>query len=159
MLNTAPRSTLHSAVDFKFPDSVHWFPPAARFEYSPSTALCAPQRASWEYSCHAGFIKARLSKFVLKILMCVLYDWQCYCLFTLAIIQLFQTLTLYIYILTAGEGIMGNCHPEKTNVDRAVNNYYIILNVSVIKHVHRLHYNSGQMIICVCVWVLRIFNR
>ena len=33
---------------------------------------------------------------------------------------------------------------------RAVNNYYIILNVSVIKYVHRLHYvwfqnNPGQV--------------
>ena len=79
---------------------------------------------------------------------------------------------------------MGNCHPEKTNVDRAeaevdigfrgltispvpsraVNNHYIILNVSVIKYVHHLHNvwlqnNQGQVNICVCVLVRRIFKR
>ena len=39
ILNTPPRSTLHSAVDLKFPDIVHWIPAASRLVYSPSTAL------------------------------------------------------------------------------------------------------------------------
>ena len=70
MLNTPPRSTLHSAVDLKIPDIVHWFP-ATPNSYSPSTALCAPHRGSEGYFCHAILFRARFSKFVLKALICL----------------------------------------------------------------------------------------
>ena len=49
---------------------------------------------------------------------------------------------------------------------RAVNNYYIILNVSVIKYVHRLHNvwfqnNPSQVNICVCILFkpVRIYGK
>lgn len=58
MLNAFPRSNHHSAINLPFPDIVHWFPAAASFEYSPSRAQNAPQRVSWEYSCHAVLCNA-----------------------------------------------------------------------------------------------------
>ena len=53
--------------------------------------------------------------------------------------------------MTAREGNMVNCHTEKITLvfevwqlpmlpSRAVNIYYIILNISVIKSIHLLHY-------------------
>ena len=54
--------------------------------------------------------------------------------------------------MTAREGNLENCHPEKTNVDRG-DNFFIILNVN--KN-HCLHYvgfqnNPGQVNVYVCV--------
>ena len=65
MLKTPPISTRHSAVDFSFPDIVHWFPIASSLVYSPSTALNAPHRVSWEYSCHAVLFRAKFSKVII----------------------------------------------------------------------------------------------
>ena len=69
--------------------------------------------------------------------------------------------------MTAREGYMENCHPDKTNVNLGFasvdigfigvtsshNNHYIILNVNKI---HRLHYawfqnHPGQVNIWVCI--------
>ena len=92
MLNTPPRSTRHSAVDFPFPDIVHWFPIASSLVYSPSTALNAPHRASWEYCCHAGLFRAKFSKVItLYKIVFLSYSYANKCLTTVSELNCLQT--------------------------------------------------------------------
>ena len=62
MLNTPPRSTPHSAVDWPFAEIVHCPPAASRFLYCPSTALSDPQGCPEKECCsHVCLFNARFA--------------------------------------------------------------------------------------------------
>ena len=74
-----------------------------------------------------------------------------------------------IEILIVREGNIGNCHPEKTTDDRskpevvsclfpmlssrAVNNYFILLNVNQILRLHYVWFRKNPGQVNICAWI------
>ena len=66
--------------------------------------------------------------------------------------------------LTAREGKIGNCHPEKTRVDRSLSIrqyllYYIKCLFTASYTLLSFQNNPGQVNICICVSYFHIFKR